>query len=149
MIFLASFVWITLCIIAIFLSAIVRSKLRFYFTEGTESKPLGLWFTSMLILDLAVFLVGIMVGYNPVYLACVMLLFIQWSYIVTAIDIHREFKSGLGQFDDKGMDWLRMAPIGPSSLNTVLLAVSLGIISFDTILLFVMSFFGIGISLTI
>jgi hypothetical protein len=104
----------------------------------------------MLVLDLAVFLVGIMVGYQPIYLACGVLMGIQWLYIVTAINIHRDFKSVRGQSDEIKMgEWLHTAPLGSSALNTMLLAVSLGIISFDTTLLLVTSFFGIGIFLSI
>lgn len=126
--FLPLLLWIGLSIVAAFLSAAARRNLLLYFTKGVISKPLILWIASMLVLDAAVILVGIAVGYNPSYLSCIMLLSIQWSYIPLAVDTYVKLKMKGNQFDEaKQRKYLRAASLGAGSLNTMLLIYSLGI----------------------
>lgn len=132
MVFFVSFVCITLCIIAIFLSAAAHDKPYSYFSEGTISKPLKLSFISMLVLDIAVFLFGTIVGYKPVSASCGMFVLIQWLYIMPAIFVYKKFKTEGDQFDEVTMRRkLRGSAIGSSSINTMMMAFSLGIISFQ------------------
>jgi hypothetical protein len=146
LIFLASVMWIPLCIIAIFLSAAARREPRFYSTEDGISRSLGLWIASMFILDLAVFTVGVTVGYNPSFYPCMMLLLIQWAYIQSAIVAYTKLKTEGDQFDDtNARNRLRGAPLGTITLSTFLLAISLEIISLDETLPLLLVFFGTAI----
>lgn len=146
--FLALLIWIILSIVAIFLSSAARRDPHFYSAEGVISRPLTLWIASMLVLDAAVVLVGITVGYNPSYLSCIMLLSIQWSHILLAIGSYVKFKTKGDQFDEaKERKHLRAASLGASSLNTMLLVYSLGIAPDETA--FLLTFIAIASFMTL
>jgi len=138
--------WIVLSSIAVFLAAIARRNPQFYFTDGTPSKSLKFWFASMLLLDAAVFFVGIVKGYNPPYFLFGMLLVIQWAYLLPAIYAYFKLMREGNQFSEaKASRKLRNSPIGVSSMNTMLLAISLELMPFEMTNSFFLIFFAMGI----
>ena len=81
MMLVALFSWIMLCTIAVLLSVIAYQEPHFYFIDNILSKAFLFWIASMIVLDIGVVLIGVMVGYNPPSIACVMFLLVQGVYI--------------------------------------------------------------------
>jgi hypothetical protein len=78
--------------IAIFLSVLAYREPRFCFAASILSKAFLLWIGSMIVLDIGVVLVGVIVGYNPPYIACVMFLLIQGMYILSGVNFYIKSK---------------------------------------------------------
>lgn len=127
MIFLASFFWVVVCVVATLLSVYARRESHFFITDGILSKSFLIWMMSMLTLDIGVIFVGVMVGYNPPFLALVMFLFIQAIYILLTIVYYTRSRIEGDRFNVVyAKKNLRSAPIMAIFLCTVVLTVSFG-----------------------
>lgn len=128
MTFLALFIWMMLCIIAILLSVIAYQEPHFYLTNSVLPKAFLLWVASMIVLDIGVVLVGMIAGYNPPFIAGVMFLLIQIMYILPSVSFYIKSKVEGNRFNAiSAKKHLRFVTHQAIFLTTFPLAISFGV----------------------
>ena len=129
-------VWISLCILAFFLSATACFKYPLFITDGIKSKSLLLWISSLFIFDVGSLLIGIMMNYDLLYFF-LMFLLIQMSYVISILAAYVQLKIHSNQTGKTTANkYLRSASLWASSMSSIPLLIYLGLPSNLKLLLF-------------